>query len=596
MHRRLWLLAGAAAAVLLLAASATAKTKVADTSAMAGGTPAAAPFAQAWASVPRTTAGREAANVVVVASEQDVNGFNTSLACCNQLVGGFMGAIEALHGAFLQNSKGTWIPDLVSSATATSKTLSYTIKPNANWYYGGKKVPVTYKDFVYTLQKIDDPNSVVAGNVGYGNLDTTHFTHNGLKQVTFYWKTKNCTANYPCGPFANWQSIFSGLYPAFALQGMDFNKIWSNCICGANGQPVSSGPYYLSNYTKGQGTVLKANPFFYGAKPKVAEIDFKIITDTNSEEEAMRGGEVDLITPTFGLYLEPLTNTPGITYNSIPGYYFEHLEFREGNAPGGSSVNKGASNALLRAPWFRQAISLGIDRQSIINTVYGSLAAGTKPMNNAIYYQTEGPYQQDFAPWNYNQSKALGILKKNCTGGPSAPSPSNTAIWQCHGLPATITWTWTASNSVRTTTEAIVKQELKSIGIQVNDKPLPANVVFGPTGIPSGDFDVAEFAEITSGDPGDWTSLYGCKQDGNYTGFCSHAFDKLMTAGNGELNPTKRTADYVAADKILATLVPVMPLYQRPSPIVYKSNLLGVVNNPTTFGPFWNVEQWHWKS
>ena len=62
---------------------------------------------------------------------------------------------------------------------------------------------------------------------------------------------------------------------------------------------------------------------------------------------------------------------------------------REGNAPAASSVNAGSTNKLLRAPWFREAIAMSIDRQSIINTVYGALAGGTKPMNNAIYYSTE---------------------------------------------------------------------------------------------------------------------------------------------------------------------------------------------------------------
>ncbi len=64
----------------------------------------------------------------------------------------------------------------------------------------------------------------------------------------------------------------------------------------------------------------------------------------------MRGGEVDAITPTFGSNLLPLKGQSGITFNQIPGYYFEHLEFREG---------KGTSNPLLRAPWMRQAIVAG---------------------------------------------------------------------------------------------------------------------------------------------------------------------------------------------------------------------------------------------
>ena len=140
---------------MLLAASATATTKVAGSA--RGAESAAAPFAQSWAKVPQTTAGRKAKSVLVFGVEQDINGFNTVLACCNQLIGGFMGAAEAQHGAFNQNEKGVWFKDLVSSASATKTSLSYTIKPNANWYWGGKKLPVTYKDFVYTLQKIDDP-------------------------------------------------------------------------------------------------------------------------------------------------------------------------------------------------------------------------------------------------------------------------------------------------------------------------------------------------------------------------------------------------------------------------------------------------------
>ena len=596
MQRRLWLLVGAAAAVLLLAASATAKTKVAGTAAVADGTPAAAPFAQAWAQVPRTTAGRQAANVVVFGAEQDIDGFNTNLSCCNELWASWMGGAETGYGAFIQNQKGQWIPTgITTSASANSKGVTYTINPKAAWYWGGRKLPVTPQDFVYTLQQIDNPNNDLAGRTGYSNLDPNHFKIKG-KTITMYWKTKNCTADFPCGPYANWQSLFSGLYPAAALKGLDFNKIWTNCICGSDGKPVSDGPYYLSNYTKGQGSTLIANPYWVGTAPKIHEIDFKIISDTNSEEEAMRGGEVDAISPTFGLYLQPLKSTPGITFNQIPGYYFEHIEMREGNAPAASSVTSGSTNKLLRAPWFREAIAMSLDRQSIINTVYGALAGNTKPQNNAIYYSTEAAYKPDFAKWNFNPQKALALMAKHCTGGPTSVDPSNTKIWTCAGLPASINWSWTSGNSVRATSEAIGKAEMKAIGIQVNDRPLPPNVIFGSSGLPSGNYDIAEFAEITTGDPGDWYDSWRCQGAGNWTGYCSHKVDSLVKAGNAELDPAKRTADFQQADKIMAETVPVFPLYQRPNALIYKSSLLGMVNNPTNLGPFWNIQDWHWKS
>jgi peptide/nickel transport system substrate-binding protein len=583
MHKRLWLAAGAAAAILIATASATATTKVAGSA--KGAESAAAPFSESWAQVPRSAEGRKAKNILVFGEEQDVNGFNTNLSCCNQLAGTFLGAGEALHGAFNQNNKGVWFKDLVSSASATKTSLSYTIKPNANWYWGGKKLPVTYRDFVYTLQKIDDPASLVAGRTGYSNIDTKNWTHKGQKQITFHWKTTNCSTDFPCGPYANWQSLFSGLYPSAALVGQDFNKIWTNCICGSDGKPVANGPFYLSNYTKGQGTTLKANPFWSGKKPGLAEVDFKIITDTNTEVQAMRGGEVDAISPTFGSNLLPLKSTPGLIYNQVPGYYFEHLEFRE---------TKGASNPLLRAPWMRQAIGLGINRAGIIKAVYGELAGNTKPMNNMIYYSTQPQYKEDFAKWNYSPTKALALLKKHCTGGPSSPGAGGT--WTCSGYPATFRWSWTAGNATRENTEAIVKQELKQIGINITEYPRAANVIFGPTGIPGGDFDIAEFALITTGDPGDWYDAYRCGGSGNYTGYCSVKASKLMSAANAELNPVKRASLFQAADKILASAVPQFPLYQRPVPLIYKSGIVGMKNNPAIAGPFWNIEDWRWKS
>ena len=37
-------------------------------------------------------------------------------------------------------------------------------------------------------------------------------------------------------------------------------------------------------------------------------------------------------------------------------------------------------------------------------------------------------------------------------------------------------------------------------------------------------------------------------------------------------------------------------MYQRPTPLIYKSDILGMIANPAIVGPFWNIEDWHWKS
>ena len=89
-------------------------------------------------------------------------------------------------------------------------------------------------------------------------------------------------------------------------------------------------------------------------------------------------------------------------------------------------------------------------------------------------------------------------------------------------------------------------------------------MIFGPTGIPGGDFDIAEIAEITTDDPSDWYDLWRCGSAANYTGYCSVKASKLMQQGNCELNPTKRVQDYHTADALMAAAVPNFPSTSGP--------------------------------
>ena len=187
-----------------------------------------------------------------------------------------------------------------------------------------------------------DPKNDVTGRDGYDQI--TGYTHKGDKQITFKWKK----------PYAAWQLLFSGVYPrGCARRGWTSTRSGPNCICGNDGKPVSDGPFLLTNYTKGQGSTLKKNPLCYGAKAKLNEIDFKLITDTNTEVQAMRGGEVDAINPTFGLNLLPLKSTPGVTFNtgagSLPGAH-RHPVRQAGAAAPARSVDAQGAHDGHRSP------------------------------------------------------------------------------------------------------------------------------------------------------------------------------------------------------------------------------------------------------
>jgi peptide/nickel transport system substrate-binding protein len=564
--------------VLLVAATATATTRVAGSASSAK--LAAAPFAQAWANVPRSPAARKAKSVLVFGMEQDAAGFNTLQADENAYWAALTGNTPVIRNTYIIDDQGNYHLDLASKVTATRSGLTINIRPDANWWWGGKKVPVTYQDYVYTWKQITDKANNPASTTGYDLI--TGFTHKGQKQVTFKWKK----------PFADYRDLFGPVLPAKALAGLQFNTFWADCVCGNDGKPISDGPFYLSNYTKGQGLTLKPNPFWYGHKPALKEVDFKLITDTNSEIQAMRGGEVDAINPSPQTALAQLVHQSGLKYSAIPGFTQEHVDVNQG----------GTAHPLLKQKWFRQAIMMGMDRHSLIVALFGQIAPGLKPLNNAMWELGPNAVPQ-FTKWNFAPRKVIATMKAHgCTGGPAVPTRDNQNFWTCGGQKAELRWNTTAGNQRRATSAAIFSQQLGAVGIKLNVGFEPANPNFFSNRLPSHDFDLAEFAWLGGPDPSGFDAIYQCQDNAknlggsNYKLYCNKTVDALIRAGDSELDPTKRTADFQKAAAIIADDVPIIPLYAPPSILVYKTAIKGMEhsNNPTLLGPTWNIEQWHW--
>jgi peptide/nickel transport system substrate-binding protein len=576
MHKRLGLVVGVALALLAATASAGATSHVATAHKLA-----AAPFAQAWANVPRTPAARKAKSVLVFGMEQDVSGFNTGEASQNAYWAALTGNTAVVRGNYIIDDKGLYHLDLASKVTATKTSLTITIRPDAYWYWEGHpKAPVTYNDYVYTWKAFTDKANTPASTTGYDQI--TGFTHKGLRQVTFHWSK----------PFADYQDLFGLVYPSDALKGLTWNTMWSDCVCGSDGKPVSDGPFYVSNYTKGQGLTLKPNPTWYGKKPALKEVDFKLITDTNSEIQAMRGGEVDAINPSPQTALSQLVNQPGLKYSSLPGFTQEHLDLNQG----------GTGMPLLKQLWFRQAIALGINRTSLIKALYATIAPGLKPLNNP-FYEIGTNAVPHFNEYAFSQKKSIALFKAHgCTGGPSVPTRNNQSFWTCGGVPATVRFNTTAGNQRRATSAAIFSQQLQAVGVKVNVGFEPANPNFFGQRLPNHDFDIAEFAWLGGPDPSGFDAIYQCQDNAknlggsNYKLYCNKSVDAMLTKGEADLNPTTRTATYQAAAKIVAHEIAVIPLYSPPQILVYKSAIKGMENsnNPTLLGPTWNIEQWHW--
>jgi peptide/nickel transport system substrate-binding protein len=544
MHlRKLWLLAG----VVLTAFTLVSTGSASQNSAQAKGT-------------------------VIFGADQEPGILNT------YIIGGdlFWGA-QAVSPVFATSFRVfpdfSFRPEVIQKATITKKPFSvtYYIKKNAHWNDGK---PITAADYEFTRKTVMDPNNKIISTIGYEDIVKTKIINS--KTVKFSFKKA----------FAGWKTLFSLPLPSHALKGEDFNKVWLNDLNNPkSGNPISSGPFYLpkGSWQRGRQLTLLANPKYWGPKAKVAKVVYRFLPDTNTTAEQIRGGEVDVIYPQPQLFLVPLRHQRGLKTQIGRGPIFEHIDFQMGY--------KDKGNPLLRNLWMRQAVGYGINRSGIVKALYTTtdIAPGL-PVMNDLFITTQSPYYK--ANWkylSYNKTKAENLLKSHsCTKG-------GDGIYSCGGRRASFNFVWRSGNQLRQLTFEAMQAQLKQVGIEIKADDSPNAL---SQRLPSGDFDIILYAWVGSPDISGLDSIYGCRNDAtneaqqNSQGYCNRKADKLLKQANTIFDTKQQAKVTNQAFALVAKDLMTIPLFQKPTYLIYKSKFKGLKENPTNEGPVWNVGKW----
>ena len=185
-------------------------------------------------------------------------------------------------------------------------------------------------------------------------------------------------------------------------------------------------------------------------------------------------------------------------------------------------------------------------------------------------------------------------------GRSCSPSSGNTKVWTCGGQKTEFRFD-TTNRASRVQSGQVFQQQLIAIGIKLDVTIHQAADFFGVT-LPNTDFDLGEYAWIGGPDPSGFDAIYQCYNapknlgGSNYKRYCNKKVDSLIKKADVNFNAAKRTAQYQAVAKLTANQIAVIPLYASPQIFVYKKALKGASasNNPTSEGPTWNIQQWHW--
>ena len=166
-------------------------------------------------------------------------------------------------------------------------TVSCTIRPDATWSDG---VPITAADFEFTYDTIMNPKNDIVSRLGYEDITSFDVVSPTEFRMVF---------SQPFAPFRDlWAGTSTTVLPKHVLEGENFNKVWNTCICDPKTKkPIASGPMMVESFTPDRQATLVANPNYWGTKASVAKVVFVPTADSNSEINAFRVGEVDMIYP-----------------------------------------------------------------------------------------------------------------------------------------------------------------------------------------------------------------------------------------------------------------------------------------------------------
>jgi len=485
------------------------------------------------------------------------------------------------------------IPTLANGGVSEDlTTITWKLKPGLLWSDGSA---VTSADVVFSYEYCTHPEGGCAQAARYEGIDKVEALDDLTVKVTFK------------APKPNPYNAFVGSTSPI-LQKAQF----ANCLGAAAPQcteanfgPIGTGPFRVTEFKPNDVIQMEANPNYRDpAKPAFATVTFKGGGDAAAAGRAvLETGEFDYA---WNLQLAPDVLAgmeaagKGKVINAF-GTLVERIEMNmtdpSPDLPEGERSTTKHPHPILSDIKVRQALSMAIDRNLLVEVGYGSAGRATcnlVPAPEMFASDNTGCLTQDI-----EGAKALleeaGWTDSDGDGIRDKDGRKLSLLYQ------------SSVNAVRQDFQALVKQWWTEIGVETELKSVDASVFFGgdpgsPDTFQKFYADVEMYANNFDGtDPEPYLSQYLCDkipgpengwQGENVNRFCNPEYDTLVAelAKTGEIEKraeiAKKLNDMLTKDSFV-----VVPLVDRGRNSAHSNTLGGVVLN-TWDSELWNTSDW----
>jgi peptide/nickel transport system substrate-binding protein len=362
--------------------------------------------------------------------------------------------------------------------------------------------------------------------------------------------------------------------------------------------PVASGPFRLKRWESGLELVFEPNPFYWGDKPKMTQLVWRVVPDKTFLGIALRRGELDVaaVDPlncnaTFSM---PQTGSEAAGAGNTGTLPRSQNKIVVDEFNGSRTVYLGfnAHKKPFSEKKIRQSIAMSIDRAALARVLFAGYAIVPKSD-----VSPGNPFYNDkVVVWNFDRQKAAAILKE------AGYESTNHGWCQLHSDSLS-----KEPLSFRILTVKDFQDVAQVVSDNLADMKIPTEVqVLEYTTLRSnylkkGDFDVFLWSRSSGVDP-DCALVWGTGGALNFCGFSEPRIDALIEQGRSTTDPLKRVAVYEEIQSTLAEQLPWVFLVQPKLLVAHKDNIINVkqacqqVTGLPWDNPLFNASRWERKN
>ena len=451
---------------------------------------------------------------------------------------------DYVYDALITRNKKTlqYEPELAEKMPEISEdglVYTFNLRKGAKWHDG---TPLTAHDFKFSFDMMMDKNvdSQHLKNY-YEMVDKMEILDDYT--IKFYNKKKYFLTLEQLGSMSP--------LPRHLFKDMKNTADFNTHDIGRN--PLGTGPYKFDKWESGQKIVLVRNDEYWGKKPAIKKIIFKLITDPTAALQALRRGELDM------MGLIPIQYEKEVKSDKNIDKEYQLLKYYR---PGYSYIGWNNTHKIFSDKQVRLAMSHLVDVKLIIDKInygYGTRVTG------GFYFQSD-QYNKDLKPVPYNPEKAKEILAsagwKDTDGDGILDKVLDKDVEQFKFeflIPST--------NPTAEKIVSVVQQEVKKVGIIMDIRRLEW-ATFEEM------LSQRQFTVVMLGwswtavqqDPYQvWHSSQGGERGSNYIGYKNSEADKLMETAREELDEKKRNEMFHKLHEIIYNDQPYTFLYNGES-------------------------------